>query len=65
MKFVSSNSNESFFEFYCVLPSRLSDFWSGFCFEKSAIGIQITQESVEKSTFPIFFNKRPDGGAKN
>ena len=64
MKNTQFSHKETFFEIHCVVPSRSSELWNWYCFEKGALGIQTMEESISESTFRIFFKKRPIGGAK-
>ena len=64
MKNISISSKKTFFEVSCVLPKRLSELWSWFCFEKGALGIQTMEETISESTCKIFFEKRPVGGSQ-
>jgi len=64
MKNTQFSHKETFFEIHCVVPSRSSELWNWYCFEKGALGIQTMEESTFESTFRIFFDKKPIGGAK-
>ena len=57
-------NKKKFFEIYCVFPTRLSELWSWFCFENGCLGIEIIEEFIDESKYRVFFDKRPDGGAK-
>tara|TARA_Y100001970_G_C14185009_1_gene832066 strand:- start:175 stop:1113 length:939 start_codon:yes stop_codon:yes gene_type:complete len=64
MKSDSCSDKKEFFEIFCVLPIRLSELWSWFCFENDCLGIEIIDELTNESIYRVFFDKRPNGGAK-